>query len=157
VPKRFHIAGTYRLVAEYGTVEASVHAVRQASEGKLHGTVLKVTDEGTPDEVLAPVRDAEVSTGGVVPTRSDEIGYYSLLVAPGEHQVTAALGVFTGSATCSVEGGGHTDCDITIREGEDPGVEPMSDGGCAAGGATDRIALLLLGLGLLVARVARRR
>ena len=128
-----------------------------ANEGKLHGAVLKLTAEGTPDETLAPVCDAEVGTGGVAPTRSDEIGYYELLVAPGEHEVTAALGVFTGTATCSVEGGGHADCDITIREAEDPGEEPKSSGGCAAARATDRLALLLLGLGLLVARLTRRR
>jgi len=125
------------------------------NEGKLFGTVLETIEVGTPDEALAPVRDAEVSTDGVAAEHSDEIGYYELLVDPGEHEVTAVLGVFTGTATCSVEGGGHARCNIILAGAGDPGPS-KTGGGCAAVRDTDRVALLLLGIGLLLMRLARR-
>jgi len=84
-------------------------------------------------EGVKTVAGATVTTDGVPPVYTDDLGYYQLEASPGEHVLKASTtNGLEGSNTCNVDAGGFSECNITISREEDTSGEKSSSGGCSA-------------------------
>jgi MYXO-CTERM domain-containing protein len=107
-------------------------------EGKFFGYVIELERRDGEEGWLhgRPVGGATVAADSGEETAADENGYYEILLAPGEHVLTAsAEGCQDGESTCTVGPGGSTECYLPVytlgeEEGED---EIVVQGGCATG------------------------
>jgi MYXO-CTERM domain-containing protein len=122
-----------------------------ASMGKLYGFVVALDpDEPDPDLSQAPTVGGALVRSTDLSTKAFADGYYELLVPPGEHQLSArAPGYLEGTATCSVDAGGHSECILPVYEELEADVV---EGGCGCGGSAPAGLLALLALGLFFRR-----
>jgi hypothetical protein len=100
--------------------------------GKLYGLVVALDpNEPDPDLSKAPAVGGALVRGSDLSTKAFADGYYELLVPPGEHTLSArAPGYLEGTATCSVDAGGHAECILPVYEELEADVV---EGGCGCG------------------------
>jgi hypothetical protein len=100
--------------------------------GKLFGHVVSA------DELVQPLADASVSADTSLVVKTAKNGYWEMLVRPGSHRLQAsAKGFLDGATACSVEAGGHNQCNLHLTQ-KVAGLGESTTGGCgcAAGGGT---------------------
>ena len=108
-------------------------------KGKLFGVAVEALDPDAIGDTPKTIAGATIGLDGVDAASTDDLGYYELLVRPGQHTVSGRKDDMTGEKECTVLPGSYKECNITLSRPSRDDDKGSSSGGCSTAAGLHRM------------------